>query len=151
LWANNALIDNGSDVVAVVNNYRNIAHNLTTPSERTRNNKNKIESSAGVVPLTGKESFTEPENPTGSIALMSSSGSLLIKDHAEESITNVQTPVDPPKFVTVSGIDVGAGVMLDMSNVRPLRVSTTFVNLRLTIVAVIVAAEMSRGKPVVAF
>ena len=95
--------------------------------------------------------MTEPEKPTGSIALMSSSGSLLISDQADESITRVHTPVTPPRLVTVSGIGVGAGVMFEISNVKPLRVSTTLVKVRLTIDAVIVAAVMSRGKFVVAF
>jgi hypothetical protein len=54
-------------------------------------------------------------------------------------------------FVMVNGIEDGAGVMLEMSNVRPLRVSFTFVSSRLTIEAVIVAVEMSKGKPVVEF
>jgi len=82
---------------------------------------------------------------------MFNSGSLLISDHADESITNVHWPVGPLMLVTVSEIGDGGGVMLDMSNVRPLRVSTTFVNVRRTIDAVIVAVEMFRGKPVVAF
>ena len=145
------MIDNSGNVVAVVNDYRNIAHNFTTPSERTRNNKNKIESSAGVVPLAGKATFTTPEKPTGSLALMFNSASLLINDHADASMTKVQVPEGPSMFVIVNEIGVGAGVMFVMSNVRPFRVSTTFVSVRLTIDAVIVAAVMFRGKPVVAF
>jgi hypothetical protein len=66
-------------------------------------------------------------------------------------MTKVQVPEGPSMFVIVNEIGVGAGVMFVMSNVRPFRVSTTFVSVRLTIDAVIVAAVMFRGKPVVAF
>ena len=110
-----------------------------------------IESSAGVVPLEGKATLTDPENPTGFTASMFNSGSLLINDQAEESITKVQTPLGPSLFAIVNGIDVGAGVMLEISNVRPLRVSLTFVSSRLTIEAVIVAVLMFKGKFVVEF
>ncbi len=82
---------------------------------------------------------------------MFNSGSLLISDHAEESITKVQTPFGPSLFVMVNGIEDGAGVMLEISNVRPLRVSLTFVSSRLTIDAVIVAVLMFKGKFVVEF
>lgn len=103
------------------------------------------------MPLAGKDTLTEPENPTGLTSLIFNSISLLISDHAEESITNVQTPFGPFMFVMVSGIDVGAGVMFAMSNVNPLRVSFTFDKSRLTIDAVIVAVVMFRAKPVVEF
>ena len=110
-----------------------------------------IESSAGVVPLEGKASLTEPEYPTGFTASIFNSGSLLMSDHAEESITKVQTPFGPTLIAIVSGMDAGAGVMLEMSNVNPLRVSFTFVSSRRTIDAVMVAVVMSKGKPVVEF
>jgi len=85
------------------------------------------------------------------IASIFNSGSLLISDHAEESMTKVQTPLGPSLFVMVKGIDAGAGVMLEISNVSPLRVSFTFVSSRLTIEAVIVAVVISRGKFVAEF
>ena len=110
-----------------------------------------IESSAGVVPLTGKDTLTAPEKPTGFMASMFSSGSLLISDHADESMTKVQTPLGPSLFAIVNGIDAGAGVMFEMSNVNPLRVSLTFVSSLRTIEAVMVAFVMFKGKFVVEF
>ena len=82
---------------------------------------------------------------------MFNSGSLLINDHADASITSVHTPFGPSLFAMVKAIDVGAGVILEMSNVSPLRVSFTFVSSRLTIEAVIVAVVISKGKPVAEF
>jgi hypothetical protein len=68
-----------------------------------------IKSSAGVVPDVGNETFTRPENPTQLTALMSSSGSDVIKLHALSSITKVQVPAVAAMLVTVSVMGVGVG------------------------------------------
>jgi hypothetical protein len=49
------------DIVAINNFNLNVAHTTTTPSERTKNNKKMMLSSAGVDPAAGNDTFTRPE------------------------------------------------------------------------------------------
>jgi len=68
------------------------------------------ESSAGVVPLKGKDNITRPEKATGLFAAMSNSASLLIKLHAVESIAKVQVPLAAMMLLIGKDMDVGVGV-----------------------------------------
>ena len=80
------------------------------PSERTKNNKKIMLSSAGVEPATGKLILMRPEKPAPLTELIAIWSSLVSKPQASESINNVNEPVASTRFVIVSGIAVGVGV-----------------------------------------
>lgn len=69
-----------------------------------------IKSSSGELPVTGIETLIRPENPTGSTALISSSGSVEINDQAVSSITNVKVPAVSFRLAMVKDTGVGVGV-----------------------------------------
>jgi hypothetical protein len=69
-----------------------------------------IASSCGVLPVAGKETLMRPEKPTQSCALISSSGSELISDQVESSMTSVNVPAASLRLVIVRLTGVGVGV-----------------------------------------
>ena len=66
-------------------------------------------SDAGVVPDAGKLILIRPEKQTQSLIAMSSSGSPVITDHADSSMTSVNVPAVAAIFEIVSVTAVGVG------------------------------------------
>ena len=64
-------------------------------------------SCAGAEPLAGKLTLILPEKPTGLVALMSSCGSVLMTDHVDSSMTNVNAPPASTRLEIVRLTGVG--------------------------------------------
>ena len=100
------------------------------PSERTKNIKKMMLSSAGVGELAGNEILMRPEKHTGFVTLMPSSASVVNSPQVESSIVTVNEPAAVTMLLTVNATAVGVGEKSPMSNTRPLRVSIRFVTVR---------------------
>ena len=115
------------------------------PSDRTKNIKKIMLSSAGVGALAGNEILMRPEKQTGLVASMPNSASVVSKPQVESLIVTVNEPAAVTILLTVSCTAVGAGEKSPMSKTRPLRVSIRFVTVRRKICALMVTPVKSTG------
>ena len=115
------------------------------PSDRTKNIKKMMLSSAGVGELAGNEILMRPEKQTGLVTLMPNSASVVNKPQVESSIVIVNEPAAVTMLLTVNATAVGGGEKSPMSNTNPLRVSIKFVTVRRRIWALMVTPVKSTG------
>ncbi len=115
------------------------------PSDRTKNIRKMMLSSAGVGELAGNEILMRPEKQTGLVTSMPSSASVVNKPHVESSIVMVNEPAAVTMLLTVKATAVGVGVKLPISKTKPLRVSIRFVTVRRRIWALMVTPVKSTG------
>ena len=100
------------------------------PSERTKNIKKMMLSSAGVGELAGNEILMRPEKHTGLLTSMPNSASVVSSPQVESSIVTVNEPAAVTMLLTVKATAVGVGEKSPMSKTSPLRVSIRFVTVR---------------------
>ena len=115
------------------------------PSDRTKNIKKMMLSSAGVGEFAGNEILMRPEKQTGLVTSMPNSASVVNSPQVESLIVTVNEPAAVTMLLTVRDTAVGVGEKSPMSKTSPLRVSIRFVTVRRRICALMVTPVKSTG------
>ena len=115
------------------------------PSDRTKNIKKMMLSSAGVGEFAGNEILMRPEKHTGLLTSMPNSASVVSNPQVASLIVTVNEPAAVTMLLTVNATAVGGGEKSPMSNTSPLRVSIKFVTVRRRICALMVTPVRSTG------
>lgn len=115
------------------------------PSDRTKNIKKMMLSSAGVGEFAGNEILMRPEKHTGLLTSMPNSASVVSNPQVASLIVTVNEPAAVTMLLTVNATAVGVGEKSPMSNTKPLRVSIKFVTVRRRICALMVTPVRSTG------